>query len=411
MMKKRILNFLLMVLVSISLIGCNSKRKEQLDTNSNVEYEKTIENEEKESKTQKKEEEYNTDTESLDNFTGFDKQLFEGKIRDVNYGNDNFILVRSDNLYLYDSVNSNVIANENIDMFSDIKICRYNDGYALFGMVSQSSNSSSLNETNENECLCIIYDNKLVERERLSISEKIPNDVIVNLSAVAISTDSRLIAWSTLEGIYEYNIESEDLLQVYQYNSDKVRNKLILGNVEFLSFVENNKKLAFLGNSFPISNKDNADSILTYGTMDVDGKNVKNKGDSSYVADEIIAYNDFMYLPANFKKANGTLLYYTFKTEAEKFFKFKEKSEGKDGIFGSDNGDYFATAILGDDLVIRIYEKASGELIKEHTISGLDEIYYYRMPQVLMLENSRTCIVLLGRNQVDIETEIVTFDF
>lgn len=339
-----------------------------------------------------------------------DKSLFSGKIKEIYYGQDGYLLVRSDKIYLYDITNGSIKSSIDNNSFSDddIKICAYTDGYAVIGMTSQGSDAVTFGESAASEWVCILYDQNLKEKNRISISEKTGDSFIISTSAVTMAKDGGSMAWAALDGIYFYDIQKDSTTKILQFPSE---NSLTLLDISYLSFAENNKKLAFLGSGFPHSAGTGDNSISIYGTINIDGSNLVNGSNQSYTADDMIAYDHFMYLPQNFKKADGTLLSVDLTDQTEKIYSFQESSEGKDGIYGSQKGKYFATAILGNNLTVRIYDKESGSVVKEETISGLNEIYYYRIPQVVMLDDLRTCIVLLGRNLQEVDTEVTTIHF
>lgn len=343
------------------------------------------------------------------NYVMPESNLFQGKIREICYGIGNNLLVRSDKLYLYDSAAGEVLESVDINNYSDIRIFCYGDGYAIIGYTEHEADTNTLSSTGETNCICLILDEQLKTVAQINLSDLLPGEMIVNLNAVAISSDASIISVATLSGIYTYVLNDANLQKIHIFNDSKESN-LILASVEQLAFVEGSNKLAFLGNSFPTNAAVNSESVSSYGTINIDGSGLINIGSSSYTADEMLAFDEFMYLPASFKKADGSLLMYSFSDNMEKELNFSNDSEGKDGVYASQKGMYFATAALQENLTVRIYDQ-NENLLGEHIISDLDMAYFYRIPQVIIMENSRTCTILLGRNQTDMETQIISFDF
>ncbi len=71
-----------------------------------------------------------------------------------------------------------------------------------------------------------------------------------------------------------------------------------------------------------------------------------------------------------------------------------------------------ATAILEESSVtINIYDTASGKSIHTETVQDSNSTYFLRVPQILILDESGTCIVVLGRGIDEVNTLITTFGF
>ena len=99
-------------------------------------------------------------------------------------------------------------------------------------------------------------------------------------------------------------------------------------------------------------------------------------------------------------------------SNTEKTMSFSSRSEGKDGVYCSGQGKYVATAILEESSVtINIYDTASGKSIHTETVQDSNSTYFLRVPQILILDESGTCIVVLGRGIDEVSTLITTFGF
>ena len=99
-------------------------------------------------------------------------------------------------------------------------------------------------------------------------------------------------------------------------------------------------------------------------------------------------------------------------SNTEKTMSFLSPSEGKDGVYCSGEGKYVATSILGENSVtISIYDTKSGKSIHTETVQNSDSTYFLRIPQILILDETGTCIVVLGRGIGEVSTLITTFGF
>ena len=99
-------------------------------------------------------------------------------------------------------------------------------------------------------------------------------------------------------------------------------------------------------------------------------------------------------------------------SNTEKKLTFSGSSEGKDGVFCSEQGKYVAASILGEaSVTINIYDTASGKVIHTETVKDDNSTYFLRIPQILILDESGTCIVVLGRGISEVSTLITTFGF
>ena len=110
-------------------------------------------------------------------------------------------------------------------------------------------------------------------------------------------------------------------------------------------------------------------------------------------------------------KNTASLKWLDSKTGLENQFAFSSGDEGCEGVYSSEQGTYAATAVLGESLIIRIYEVSSGSLIHTEEIENPDKTYFYRIPQIYLFDNSKTALVLLGGGIQKLDTLVSTFTF
>ena len=118
-----------------------------------------------------------------------------------------------------------------------------------------------------------------------------------------------------------------------------------------------------------------------------------------------------LFFPQTFTRANGTLLWIDRATGSANTLSFSASVEGKDGVYGSEQGNYVATAVLDGSLTVRIYDVASGELVSTEVIENSDPTYFYRIPRIYLLDEAQTAVVVLGGSIDEVDTLVSTFEF
>lgn len=320
---------------------------------------------------------------------------FAGKISSCIYAGENKVLVVADELNLYDVQSGQTVATAPIST-QTVVAHSFAGGYLIVGM-------------GDSGMMGCLYDETLSNGREIVFGDLLKEDFVTSEQCVAISDDGGTIVISGLNGLYLYNVSSATLTKLITYGEDSKVNSMQISTIESLAFTGANE-LAYLGigNSFPIRDGETGFSI--YGTINMDGTLSITKN-ASYKASELFVGKDVIVMPQSFDQNNGTLLIADKASRKERTYSFSTSDEGKDGVFCSDNGDYFATAVLGNDLTIRIYDAHTGELCHTEAISDPDDTYFIRVPQVLMLDHTKTCIVLLGRGINEVDTLISTFGY
>ena len=181
--------------------------------------------------------------------------------------------------------------------------------------------------------------------------------------------------------------------------------------MDSLTFTGNNT-LVYVGMATDTSI--GGEGVSVYGTVSTDSANltITKKGDYKVDTEEVQKGGNLLIMPQSFDKNNGTLLMLDTISNTEKTMSFSSRSEGKDGVYCSGQGKYVATAILKKNSVtINIYDTTSGKKIHTETVQDSNSTYFMRIPQILILDESGTCIVVLGRGIDEVSTLITTFSF
>lgn len=228
---------------------------------------------------------------------------------------------------------------------------------------------------------------------------------------MAISQGGKQLAFAGMRGIYLYDLErkSASVLQKFEDFSDD--SGIGISILNHIAFSENGSDVIYAGLGHTIPIIDGEDGFSIYGYIAADGSSRRITKKNTYEIDGFTVRGNALMMPQSFAKADGTLLMVDLTTKAEKTFQFSSGQEGKDGVFFSSQGNYVATAVLGDGITIRIYDVSTGELLCEEMIQSIEEDYFFRVPQVMILDGSRSCIVLMGHTISDMDTVTCTFDF
>ncbi|MDR2933429.1 MAG: hypothetical protein LBV27_10030, partial [Oscillospiraceae bacterium] len=253
------------------------------------------------------------------------------------------------------------------------------------------------------------YDTSWKEINRIELSKLIAEGDMV--LCADISEDGNTLALSTFDGLYSHDIASETTTRIVDCAAGVQADGLELVGMERISFTDNSH-IAFLGGGWALPVAQGVQSETLYGTLATDGSGLTFKKPSGYsIGEELFVRGGKLFLPENFTKADGKLLTVDLNSGKETIYPLSYGGEGKDGVYVSDKGGAFATAALGgSELVVRVYDN-NGNLMKTETLGNFDEFQLARTPVILLLEDSRTCIVLTGTRQDDINTGVTTFNY
>lgn len=326
----------------------------------------------------------------------FNPDSFASKIKRGFYANGNHLLVLSNQLHLYNTETDEIISSISLEQ-SEFTVKSFDNGYLTIGFEN-------------NELSCNLYDETLQKIQYVMLSNLI-TDYFISPDAIAISPNGKQIAFAGIKGLYIYDIESESTNTLLNFESDTAINGNRITLINHLAFAADSESIIYagLGNTIPMI--DGEESFSIYGAISVDGNTKKIIKKDSYEIESLYVYGDTLVLPQSFEKSDGTLLIADTAVTRERMIHFNGDREGKDGVFCSSQGEYIATATLGEGMTIRIYSTSNGQLVHTEFIPDNGEEYFYRVPQVLLLDGSRTCIVLMGQSIDDTETLTTVFEF
>ncbi len=336
---------------------------------------------------------------------------FSGKVSGCYYAGGSRIIVAADKLYLYDMGKGETIASADISM-GDLCVQTFTDGYFVVGQGKAGGGSNGSFAASESGGINgYILNKDFAVQDTISFSGLLSDDFIVQITGIAVSQDGKQVAFGGLQGLYLYDTSSKKVRTILDYDEDGRANNIGIVSMDSLTFTGNNT-LVYVGTATDISN--GGDGFSVYGTVSTDSANITitKKADYQVDTEEIQKGGNLLAMPQSFNKNNGTLLMLDTASMTEKMITFSSRSEGKDGVYCSGQGKYVATAILEESSVtINIYDTASGKSIHTETVQDSNSTYFLRVPQILILDESGTCIVVLGRGIDEVSTLITTFGF
>ena len=343
--------------------------------------------------------------------SGVKDSAFSGKVSGCYYAGGNRIIVAADQLYLYDAGKGETIASADISM-GDLCVQTFTDGYFVVGQGKAEGGSNGSFAASESDGINgYILNKDFAVQDTISFSGLLSDDFILQITAIAISQDGKQVAFGGLSGLYLYDVSSRKVRAILNYSEEGTVGNMQIVTMDSLTFTGNNT-LVYVGMATDTST--GGEGVSVYGTVSTDSANltITKKGDYKVDTEEVQKGGNLLIMPQSFDKNNGTLLMLDTISNTENTLSFSSRSEGKDGVYCSGQGKYVATAILEESSVtINIYDTASGKNIHTETVQDSNSTYFLRVPQILILDESGTCIVVLGRGIDEVSTLITTFGF
>ena len=341
---------------------------------------------------------------------GFKDSAFSGKVRGCYYADGSRIIVAADQLYLYDTGKSETIASADISM-GDLCVQTFTDGYFVVGQGKDDSSNASFAASESGGINGYILNKDFAVQDTISFNGLLSDDFIPQITGIAVSQDGKQVAFGGLQGLYLYDVSSRKVRTILNYSEEGMADNMQIVTMDSLTFTGNNT-LVYVG--MATDSSIGGDGVSVYGTVSTDSANltITKKGDYKVDTEEVQKGGNLLIMPQSFDENNGTLLMLDTISNTENTMSFSSRSEGKDGVYCSGQGKYVATAVLEESSVtINIYDTTSGKSIHTETVQDSNSAYFMRIPQILILDESGTCIVVLGRGIDEVNTLITTFGF
>lgn len=328
----------------------------------------------------------------------FDPALFGGKLQGCAYAGNGTLFVLADKLYLYDTETSSVLATAEAPL-RDFETQAIDGGYVLSGM-------------GDSGMMAYIYDSSLSLNKEIAVNELLQGDVVVSeTGGVAASTDGKKLAFAAMGGLYLYDLESGSLTTLLDMAENAGTASISVSMLNGAAFAQDNSQIVFFGSGNAVPAADGEDGFSIHGSIAVDGSGLKLTKLSDYEMEEMQSSVSRLFFPQTFTQAGGTLLWVDRATGSANRLSLSASGEGKDGVYGSEQGNYVATAVLDSALTVRVYDVASGELVGTEVIENSDSTYFARIPRIYLLDRAKTAVVLLGGSIDELDTLVYTFEF
>ncbi len=328
----------------------------------------------------------------------FDPTLFGGKLQSCAYAGNGTLFVLADKLYLYDTGTSSVLATAEAPL-RDFEAQAIDGGYVLSGM-------------GDNGMMAYIYDSSLSLNKEIAVDELLQGDFVISeTGGVAASTDGKKLVFAALGGLYLYDLESGSLTILLDMAQNAETASISISMLNGAAFAQDNSQIVFCGSGNSLPAVDGEDGFSIYGSIAVDGSGLKLTKPSDYEMEEMQSSVSRLFFPQAFTQADGTLLWIDRATGSANTLSFSASGEGKDGVYGSEQGNYVATAVLDGSLTVRVYDVASGALVATEVIENSDPTYFYRVPRIYLLDGAKTAVVVLGGSISEVDTLVSTFEF
>lgn len=328
-----------------------------------------------------------------------EQQYDADKVKGIYSANAAKMFVWADKMYLYDLKTGLVTAETAVENVEELDCRAIQGGYAVIVR----------NKTGNLSYSCNFYDESLKLMDTVVLDQILGGDLLIATELVGVSKDGKKLAAAGIDGLYLYDRKTKKVDRLIDFNATDEKGRQGIVGIEELEFAQQGNKIAFKAQSFSVPVKDNERSFDTCGWINVDGTCLMNKRITNYETKEITVYDNFLLLAEDFTCSSGRLMVMDMQTGAQKIHTLKTVKESGT-VYGSDQGVYFATATLDDDLKVRVYDTATGTLIKEETITVTDPLYVARIPEIIISDHLKTCIVVLGNRQ-PMKTMVKSFQF
>ena len=338
----------------------------------------------------------------------------QGKIEGVYPAKGNKVLVAAGQLSLCDLTTGQIVATAQNEGLNMLRVLPLDSGYAMVGQAAAGSSTGGLMETGDSPATyAIFYDDQLVKQQEIALSGLVAKgDFLIDTQAIAVTPDGKSIAFATFQGLTLYNCVNKTSTRLIDLTAEDAETYLGISAIEQLGFTNDGYTIAFKAQSLDIPAVFDKPSFDTVGTINVDGSGLTNKKIEGYATKMLTCYPAKLLIAEDFKTATGRMMVVDSKSKEQKIYNLADPQEGKN-IYGSDTGRYFASSIESKEgWIVRVYDMDSGAMVKEESISNDGQnLYSLNDPMLCVLDDTKTCVVLLGQKQPTVDTKITIFSF
>lgn len=337
----------------------------------------------------------------------------EGDIKNIYYAQKDEVLITADKLYLYDVTAGSVLQESPQEDFAAERLWTINSGYAAVRETLGNQHSGTMMTAGGVAYKVVFYDHDLKKVSEFDLDSLFEgDDTLMSLQAISFSYDGTRMAYATYSGLYIYDLEEKTKTTILDLSNLDTGNRSGIVNIEQVGFTDQDKVIAFKAQSYDVPADPEKASFDTCGFVNTDGTGLVNRTFDAYTCKRLTTYNQHLLLAEDPTNASGKTLVMQMPGGNTIIHPQIERSESGN-LWGSDQGTYFATSVPhSSGWTIRIYNTATGTLEAEQRISVDGEKRYMEHdPVIKVLDDARTCMVLLGAVRDDIKTQMIISRF
>jgi len=246
------------------------------------------------------------------------------------------------------------------------------------------------------------------------VDEEFPD---VPIESVALSPDGNRIAFASDEGVHLFDIGSGKATRLCAFPADASGGTHRLSFINSMVFSPDGQSLLYTGSSLPP--QDGVESFTTFGKLPLSGGAPDNRAINA-IQEKVMAsqIGNAVFLPDGFlieedsRYKDGRLLFVDAASLSDSALALSSPQEG-DVVCASENGSYIATiddTATEGSFTIRVYSRDGGKaaLLNERVIEVSGFTY---APNLLLLEDSRLCVAIIGNRQEELKTRIEVWTF
>lgn len=337
----------------------------------------------------------------------------EGDIKNIHYAHKNKILITANKQYIYDVGTKNVLLESPRTEAAAERLWTIDSGYAAVreAMVREQGGSSMT--AGGSSYKIVFYDDNLKKVSEFDLNSLMEDDeMLMSLQAISFSSNGTRMAYATYTGVYIYDFEKKTKATVLDLSNADTSKRSGIVNIEQVGFTNQDKVIAFKAQSYDVPADPEKASFDTCGYISIDGSGLSNRTFDTYTCKRLTAYDHHLLFAEDPTNASGRTLVMEMPHGKTKIHSQVERNESGN-VWGSDRGGYFATSVPDKTgWTIRIYHTETGKLEAEQHISiDGEKRYMEHDPVIKVLDDARTCMVLLGAVRDDIQSKMIISRF
>ena len=270
----------------------------------------------------------------------------------------------------------------------------------------------------EDQVIVHLLNSDLALKKQIDLTALVDEEYpYVPIESVALSSDGTRIAFASGGGVHLLDVGSGKATRLYAFSADASGGTDRLSFINSMVFAPDGQSLLYTGSSLPP--QDGVESFITFGKLPLSGGAPDNRainaiqekvmasqgGNAVFLPDGILIKEDGRY-------KDGRLLFVDAASLSDSALALSSPQEG-DVVCASENGSYIATiddSATYASFTIRVYSRDGGKaaLLNERVINVSEYTY---APNLLLLEDGRLCVAIIGNRQEELKTRIEVWTF